>query len=180
MTHALFTIRIYDKDDNTHIAEVTRTICSLLTDAGISSMIHPFFIPLQLYEYSTARLSRSRGSTTSSVQDVEARVGNTPYSYIEVDDKERSLAMALKELNPVSIRNVLEAKECSNLLTSLQDIRDGAIRFNDREPVSESMYPQIDDIINQTDVLLGIEERERIAVLGVQKRCEVQLSYVSL
>jgi len=60
---------------------------------------------------------------------------------------------------------------------SLLDLRDGLVRLRQ---MHSSLKSETTALLDQTDVLLNILEHTTLEFQGIQKRCQVQLSYARI
>ena len=139
---------------------------------------HPLYTTMPLWELEVSSISKMEITLGTALDNLEARTGHSPFTkdYSHNAGEGGDLTILLKDLNTSFADTAVNQKKAAVLKNSLESLREGVSRLSKLCPETEA---DGDQIHGQIDVLLSIVEQKILYLQGLEKRCQVQLSYVS-
>jgi hypothetical protein len=142
---------------------------------------HPLYTTMPFWELAVSSISRSEIKLGIALDRLEERTGHSPFASDDlfvslITNKGTDLTTLLKDLNTSFAQTAVDQKKTQILRSSLGSLREGINRLSTLRPETG---PDGDHLVGHVDVLLSIVEQKILYLQGLEKRCQVQLSYVS-
>jgi hypothetical protein len=139
---------------------------------------HPLYTTIPFWELAVSKISMKEISLGIALDKLEERTGHSPFASDDliITGEGADLTILLKDLNTSYAHTAVYQKKAQVLKNSLESLREGVSRLSTLRPETES---DGDHVHGQIDVLLGIMEQKILYLQGLERRCQVQLSYVS-
>jgi hypothetical protein len=139
---------------------------------------HPLYTTISFWELAVSSISMKEITLGIALDRLEERAGHSPFvsDDLIITGEGADLTILLKDLNTSFANTAVYQKKAQILKNSLESLREGVSRLSTLRPETEL---DGDHVHSQIDVLLGIVEQKILYLQGLEKRCQVQLSYVS-
>lgn len=175
-TRAFVRISIRSRRRDKRELEETKQYFMNLLQKSSEVATHPLSILVTLWEQGVKHVSASEINLGLKMDELEMETGQSPFLTADESQQATNLAILSNALNKHSASTALQEKNAHVTRKSLLDLRDGLVRLGQMQC---SLECNSNLLLDQTDVLLNALEHKTHNLQGLQKRCQVQLSYAS-